>query len=229
MNNTTLIGFVSGIALAGTTLYWRRRERTVRESLTVSHDWETETNSNPNSNTETNTNNPERKERRAAREAAERLDARVEDLPERIAALDGERRALRRELDAVRERWADSWWKYRSDEMKEGDDPPVLVVEFDRGELPDARAFAKRAMKENRITLVAAHGDGSFAVAVGDMLLDDFSAADIASEITDEVGGGAGGNTRLAAGGGTTGALGEGCRRVKKNLTRSDTTLQELR
>lgn len=232
MNNTTLIGLVSGIALAGTTLYWRRRERTVRESLTVSRDWETETNSNPNSNpnsnTETNTNNPEQKGRRAAREAAECLDARVEDLPERIAAVDGERRALRRELDAVRERWADSWWKYSFVEMNDSGDPPVLVVEFDCGELPDARAFAKRALKENRITLVAAHGDGSFAVAVGDALLDDFSATDIASEIVDEVGGGAGGNARLAAGGGTTGALGEGCRHVKKNLTRSDTTLQEL-
>jgi alanyl-tRNA synthetase len=213
MNNTTLIGLVSGIALVGTTLYWRRRERTTRESLTVSRDWETTT----------NTNDTEREGQRAARKAAEYLDTRVEDLPERIATLDEERRDLRRELDAVRERWAESWWTMRAD--ADVDTDAVLLVEFDRGELPDARAFAKRAMKEDKITLVAAHGDGTFAVAVGNTWMDDFSAAEIAKEIADVAGGGAGGSTQLAAGGGATDELSESCQRVRENLIKSERTL----
>jgi alanyl-tRNA synthetase len=209
MNNTT-IGLVSGIALAGMSLYWRRREQTVRESLTVSRDWESNTNAN----------DTDREERQAAQKAAEHLDARVEDLPERIAALDEERRDLRRELDAVRERWADSWWESHLDRSGGTDDFPIHVIEFDHGELPDARAFAKRAMNEEGVTLIAAHGDGSLAVAVGEALSAAFDATDIAREITDEVGGGAGGNARLATGGGTTGALGEKCLRVSEKLER---------
>jgi alanyl-tRNA synthetase len=211
MNNATLLGLVSGIALVGTTLYWRRRERTVRESLTVSRDWET------------NTNNTTQETQQTAKEAAERLDARVEDLPERITTLDEERHDLRRELDAVRERWADLWWTMRADEDVDGD--VVLLVEFDRGELPDARAFAKRAMEEDKITLVAAHGDGTFAVAVGNTWMDDFSAAEIAKEIADEAGGGAGGSTQLAAGGGATSTLSESCQRVREGLIESGRTL----
>lgn len=209
MNNTILIGLVSVVALAVTTAYWRRRERIVRESLTVSRDWER------------NTNNVGQADLQAAREAARRLDAQVTDLPERIATLDEERRDLRRELDAVRERWADSWLS-RS-RLTAGDDPNVRVVAFDSWEHDDVRAFAKRAMKEEMITLVVATGDDSFAVAVGDPLVGAFSAADIASDITTEAGGGAGGNDRLAVGGGATGAVEEACRRVKTDLTQSAT------
>jgi alanyl-tRNA synthetase len=208
MNNTTLIGFVSGIALAGTTLYWRRRERTVRESLTVSRDWEENTNSN----------NTAREDLREAQEAAELLDARIEDLPERITALDEERRDLRRELDTVRERWA-AWWLSQSDQLTDG---PIHVIEFERGKLPDARAFAKRAMNENGIYLIAAHGDDSFAVVVGETLSESHSAEDIAREIIGEVGGGAGGNDRIASGGGGTDELGEVCKRIKDELMRSN-------
>ena len=214
MNDTTLVGLASSIALVGTTLYWRRRERTVRESLTVSRDWES------------NTNDVDRETQRAARKAAERLDARVEDLPDRVTALDDERRDLRRELDAVRARWADSWWGSLSDDRSvdgesNGDDPTVRVVEFADGELPDARALAKRAMDGEGITLVVAHGDGSFAVAVDEALADEFSATAIGREIADEAGGGAGGNDRLAAGGGATDALGETAERVRKRLLRT--------
>ncbi|HET7324899.1 MAG TPA: DHHA1 domain-containing protein [Halococcus sp.] len=207
-----LLGLVSGIALVGTSLYWQRRERTVKTSLTVSRDWEANTN---------NTNDGEREAQRAAREAAAHLDARVRDLPERVSALDEERRDLRRELDSVREHWADSWWTAHAGETNTAGDPPVFVVEFDHGELPDARAFAKRAMDEDVITLVAAHGDGSFAVAVGQALSETFSAEDIAREIANEAGGGAGGNERLAVGGGATGALSAGCRHVREQLTQS--------
>ena len=214
MNNTRLIGLASGIALVGTTLYWRQRERTVRRSLTVSKDWASET------------NEIDREERRAAREAAEHLDARIEDLPERVTALDDERRNLRRELDAVRGRWADSWWgsltSDRSvDDGPDGADPPVRVVEFVNGELSDARALAKRAMDGEGITLVVAHGDGSFAVAVDEALADAFSATAIGREIAEEAGGGAGGNDRLAAGGGATEALGETAERVRQRLLRT--------
>lgn len=213
MNNTKLISIVSGVALAGMTLYWRRRERMVRESLTVSRDWEANTNDTGKSHTE------DRKERRAATEAADLLNARVRDLPKRITSLDEERRDLRHELDSVRERWADSWWTAKVDEaITTSDDPAILVIELDSGELPDARAFAKRAMEEDAITLVAAHGDGSFAVAVGEALSGEFNAEDIACKIADEAGGGAGGNARLAAGGGATGALSESCEQIKWTL-----------
>lgn len=215
--NDKLLTVVSGIALAGTSLYWRRREQLVEESLTASRDWETNA---TNATTET-----ERADRRAAREAAETLDARIEDLPERVEALDEERRDLRRELDAARECWADALWRAHSEpaiESGQRGDPPVLVVEFENGELPDARAFAKRALAEDAITLVAAHGDGSYAVAVGEKLSEAFDASDIADDLADAVGGGAGGNERLAAGGGATGALGDGCRRIRERLTQLD-------
>lgn len=212
MNNTILIGLVSVVALAGTTLYWRRRERIVRESLTLSREWE--------QNTATNTTADTRAERQAATDAARQLDATVADLPERVEAIDEERRELRRELDAVRERWADSWWTSRS-ETATGNDT-VRVVAFDRWELPDARAFAKRAMEEECVTIVVALGDDSFGVAVGESLQTEFSASDIAAEITESVGGGAGGTDGLATGGGATGGLAAACRRVETNLSRSD-------
>lgn len=208
MNNTILIGLVSVIALAGTTVYWRRRERRVKESLTVSRDWER------------NTNTVAQAELQAAKKAARRLDAQVTDLPERVTTLDEERRDLRRELDAVRERWADSWLSQSSVAT---DGPNVRMVAFDDWELDDARAFAKRALKEDAITLVVARGDDSFAVAVGDSLVGAFSAAEIASDVTEEAGGGAGGNDRLAAGGGATGELDAACRRVKQSLVQSET------
>jgi alanyl-tRNA synthetase len=210
--HTALISFASGIALAGTTLYWRRRERAVRESLTASRDWET----NVNSNTDIAWD-----DQREAQEAAELLDARVEDLPERITALDEERRDRRRELDAVRERWAG--WTIRADDTTPPTDPPVHVIEFEHGELPDAQAFAKHAMNEDGIHLIAAHGDSSFAVTVSEALSDSHSAEDIARKIVAEVGGGAGGNDRMASGGGGSDVLGEACRHIKKKLTRSDT------
>lgn len=204
---TTVTSFVSGIVLA--TLYWRRRERTVRESLTVSRDWEENV----------HTNDIARESLREAQEAAELLDARIKDLPERITALDEERRDLRRELDTVRERWA-AWWLTQSHWIT---DDTVHVIEFDHGELPDARAFAKQAMNENGIYLIAAHGDNSFAVAVGESMSDSHSAEDIAHEIVEEVGGGAGGNDRMASGGGGTDAPGKACRRIKEKLIRSNT------
>lgn len=211
MNNTVLIGLVSVIALAGTTAYWRRRERMVKESLTVSRDWETNT----------NTSTEKQAERQAAEQAARHLDAQLTDLPERVTTLDEERRELRRELTDVRERWADAWLSQSVGTTGDGSD--VRVVAFDAWELEDARAFAKRAMKGDTITIVVARGDDSFAVAVGDPLAGAFSAADIASDITEQAGGGAGGNDRLAAGGGATDALDVACRRVKRTLVRSET------
>lgn len=209
MNNAILIGLVSIVALVGTTLYWRRRERIVRESLTVSREWEQNAASKNAAATGA--------ERRAAADAARQLDAAVTDLPERVGALDSERRELRRELDAVRERWADSWWTRATTESD-----AVRVVAFDRWELPDARAFAKRAMEEECITVVVALGDDSFCVAVGESLQAEFSAAEIATRITESVGGGAGGTDGLATGGGATGDLPAACRRIETDLRRSD-------
>lgn len=213
--NERLIAIASGIAFTGTSLYWRRRERTIKDSLTASREWNAKAASGD-----------DWVDRRAAREAAERLDARVADLPERVASLDEERRDLRRELDSVRERWADALWCSHSEietttETAPRSDPPVFVVEFEYGELPDAQAFAKRALKEDAITLVAARGDGSYAVAVGESLVEAFDASDIADSLADEVGGGAGGNERIATGGGATGGLTEGFRQVQKRLTRA--------
>lgn len=208
MNNTILTGFVLGIALIGMTLYWRRRERMVRKSLTASRNWDENRHMNDTT----------WEDQREAQEAAELLDARIEDLPERVTALDEERRDLRRELDTVRERWA-AWWLSQSELNT---DTTVHVLEFDHGELPDARAFAKHAMNENGIHLIAAHSDNSFAVAVSERLSDTHSAEDIAREIVAEVGGGAGGNDRMATGGGGNGTLSEACEHVTEKLRRSN-------
>lgn len=215
--NERPFALVGGIALVATVGYWWRRERRVRESLTTSREWAANT-----------TDETDREGLRAAEAAAERLDARVEDLPQRIAALDEERRDLRRDLGEARERWADALWhaRFADDETDDGeslDGDPVRIVEFERGDLADARALAKRASDEAGVTLVAAHGDGSFAVAVGEELATTLGATDVADELAAEVGGGAGGNKRLAAGGGATGALGDGCRRVRDQLLGPET------
>lgn len=42
--------------------------------------------------------------------SADQVDGRVEDLPDRMASLDEERRDLRREPDAARDCWADALW-----------------------------------------------------------------------------------------------------------------------
>ncbi|EMA56190.1 alanyl-tRNA synthetase [Halococcus thailandensis JCM 13552] len=207
---------VGGIAFVATCCYWWQRERRIRESLIASREWAANT-----------AGEIDREGLRAAEAAAERLDARVEDLPQRIATLDEERRDLRREVSTARERWADALWHARFSRENDGgrsfDDGTVRTIEFERGELADARALAKRASDEAGVTLIAAHGDGSFAVAVGETTTDEFSATDIADDLADEVGGGAGGNERLAAGGGATGALSEGCQRIQDHLLQSDT------
>lgn len=185
----------------------------------MSRDWEANT---------TSKEQEDREERRAAKEAAEHFDARVRDLPERIEALDEERRNLSHELDAVRERWTDLWWTSQADETlptndePNGDIPTVRVIEFDDGELPDVQAFADRAMNENGITLIAAHGDSSFAVAVSEALTAEFNAENIACEIAEKAGGGAGGSARFASGGGATDALSEACQHIRENLVQAD-------
>ena len=85
-------------------------------------------------------------------------------------------------------------------------------------------AFAEDASEHDRgITIVAGQADDAYAVAVGEALTEEFSAADIAEKIAAVAGGGAGGSTRLAVGGGTTGDIEKAIETARNRIERTST------
>lgn len=189
-------------------LYWWRRERTVRESLAVSRDWEAD-----------GSDDDEEKGQKlaAARNAADVLDTRPEALPDRVEAVDEERRELRRETDKLRERWARTWWQARSSDPMPTDEPHVVTVDLPRGGMDDVKAFAKRAIEDDHaITLVTAREQGAFAVAIGAALREEFDAPEIATGLAGD--GGAGGSEHLAMGGNDDGLPEETVERVRNRI-----------
>ena len=210
MNRTKLVSIALSVALLGTNLYWRQREHTVRESLTASRNWHD------------TTQGFQEGDMRAAQEAADALNTRIEDLPERVERVDEERRDLRRELDRVREQWVDAWWNARVQRPIDLDGPHVLAVMLENGTTADVEAFAENASEHDQgITIVAGQADGAYAVAVGDTQTEEFGAADIAEDIAAIAGGGAGGSVRLAVGGGATGDLEEAIEAARDRIVRT--------
>ncbi|MBV0925212.1 alanyl-tRNA synthetase [Halomicroarcula limicola] len=201
MNELTLAVFV--VIILGTNVYWWRRERITRQSLTHSRE---RLEAAPNEQNDTRVpqgdgTNIQRK--RAAEAAAEMLETAPETLPEEVYQLEQKVRSLQGELTDIRTQWADSWWNARSAPSVDETSPHLYTVELPDGKLAEAKAFAKRAVDdEYGITIVSVSGEDVFAVGVGDAMVPRFNAEDIADQITEIGGGGGGGDNRVATGGG---------------------------
>lgn len=190
MNKRTTAGAVLCGALIGTNLYWKRREQSLREGLTTSLERQESAGF-------------EREELRAAQEAAATLNTRPEDLPEKAEAIDSKVRKLNRKLDALRDQWVETWWSARTQQPIDSSAPHVHSLELPEGTLSDAEAFGERTATDERgVAVIVAQADSTLVVTVGDELSGEFSAADIAQEIADRAGGGAGGSEQYATGGG---------------------------
>lgn len=187
------------LALVGTNAYWKRRERAVREGLSVSHDWEA---------TAGATQRDLYEAAEVADTSPEELTAEIERLHERIEAQERDLAQYSTQVGSVRARWARLWWDALTSDRVPTTEPHVLGVVIPGGETADAEALAKQVTSsDNCVAIVGAEGDRTFVVQVGEALIDDIAAVDLARELTDAVGGGAGGSDRAATGGSATGDL----------------------
>lgn len=199
-------------ALVGTNLYWWHRERSVRQSLTVSRERRTGL-----GGTSDRTASAER----LLQQAAENAGTAPDQVPSAVQRLHAEVRRLEGDLERARSCWADSWWTARMAEPVVPDVGFSQTVVLDDAVLGDVEAFGKRAAECDRaVTIVVASGDGTFATAVGSELVDRFSAAELAEAVADEAGGDAGGSQSLATGSGDAGALPEAAHSVQQEIAR---------
>ncbi|MDL5361204.1 alanyl-tRNA synthetase [Halalkalicoccus sp. NIPERK01] len=198
--NTLLAVVVGTAATAVSNLYWWNRTRTIRESLAVSAARDEAV---VGERTRAN---------RTLEAAAKRADVDPEDLPaaidalhEELADMEHERDAVKSEAGSLRSRWAERWWQAR---MAEADGPRAIAITIE-GDDADARALAKHAPGYNGgVTIVTTEPNHTFVVTVGDAMAD-LDATDLAAELTDLAGGGAGGSARRATGGGASAGLAE--------------------
>ena len=201
------------LLLVAVVAYYRRREQTVRESLTLSQAWAAEggdSGATPESATATDPS--------ALTRAASVLDASPEEVPERVEALDRKVRELTTDLEKARTGWADRWWDARTSEPPNAEEAHVTVVDLPDGTLADAEALAKAALDDALgITIVTAGGDGTLAVAVG-ADVEGEAAGDVAREVATAAGGGAGGGPDFATGGGDADRLPDAAREVRDRL-----------
>lgn len=198
------------LALAAVAWYYQRREQTIRESLTLSQQWAGRDDGHtPASVTATDPSALER--------AAAALNARPEEVPERVEALDAKVRDLTGALEKNRTKWVARWWEARRAEPPVADEPHVTVIDLPDGTLEDAEALAKQALSDDLgLTIVTAGGDGTLAVAVGSGL--DQRADEIAREIAAGADGGAGGGAEFATGGGEAAQLAEAAAATRDRL-----------
>ena len=199
MRRYRLGGIGSVVAVVAVNLYWWRRERLVREGLTVSRDWKVASNI---------AQGDVREATEAAGTSLENLPEEVSRLQERIEAQEATLAQHSTRLGSVRARWARSWLETVRDYALEPGVPQVLGRVIPGGETADAEAMAQQTEEHDQlVAVIGADGDGTFVVTVGEDLTDDFSAADLARELAEEVGGEAGGSPRWAMGGGANGPL----------------------
>lgn len=211
MSRNRLQTLVYALALLAVVWYFRRREQTVRESLTLSQQWAAiDEGHTPEA---VNATDPSALERAAAL-----LNARPEEVPDRVERLDGKVRELTATLEKSRANWVARWWEARNSEPPATDEPHVTLVVLPDGSLDDAEAIAKQALTDDLgVTVVTAQGDGTLAVAVGSGL-DDQRADEIAREVATAAGGGAGGGPEFATGGGDAADLPGAARTVRDRL-----------
>lgn len=187
-----------GAALVATNVYWWHRTETMRESLITSREWDSDT-SGPTCGTE----DTDLTDSLLLRRAVAAADVPAEELPDRIKQYDEQVSTLKTDIEKIRHRWAETWWKALERPQFKGETPTVISVTIDGGTTDEARELAKGAIERaNAITVVTTE-NGSFAVGVGDNTSEFITADHIADELVDAAGGGAGGAAQLATGGGS--------------------------
>lgn len=224
MNRHTIVDLVLALTLVAVVRYYRRRERTVRESLTLSQQWPAAGAGGAGGAASDGSTAPATASAAAGSDssaltrAASLLDARAADVPERVEQLDAKVRQLTGEVETARATWADRWWDARRAAPLDADEPHVTVVDLPDGALADAEALAKAALDDDLgVTIVVAGGEGALAVAVG-AGVEGHAADEIAREVAGAAGGGAGGSPELATGGGDPVELAEAAGAVRDRL-----------
>jgi len=202
------------LALVAAVWYYRRREKTIRESLILSQQWDGAAGSgDTHEPVAVGSSDPS-----ALTDLATLLDAQPAEVPERVEALDAKVRALSTDLEKTRASWAGRWWSALNAPAPDLDERHVTVVDLADGTLDDAEAIAKRALEDSLgITIVTARADGTLAVAVGSDV-EDQRADEIAREVAAEAGGGAGGGPEFATGGGESDRLVAAAESVRDRL-----------
>lgn len=207
MNKTQLL--LNGLAatLVGSNIYWWRRNQAARRGLTTSREIETNTGNSVAGNTEL----------KALREASTVLNVGVTDLPERLATMDRQLRQWEKGFERLQRSYVDTWWRAEVEPEVDVETPHVVFAELS---IPGAVAtvsdgFAKQVGKslasKRQCLLIAVDTDSEeFVVTVGESLLDEFDAGEIAADVVADADGGAGGTTSFARGGGDPRAIREG-------------------
>lgn len=213
MSRHRLTELALALALVAVVWYYRRREKTVRESLILSQQWDGAAAGDGHEPAAVGSSDPS-----ALTDAAKLLDVQPGDVPERVEALDEKVRTLSTDIEKARADWAGRWWSALNAPAPDPEEPHVTVVDLADGSLDDAEAIAKRALDDALgVTIVTARADGTLAVAVGSDV-EDQRADEIAREVATEAGGGAGGGPEFATGGGESDRLVEAARSVRDRL-----------
>jgi len=213
MPRNRLTELALALALVAVVWYYRRREKTVRESLILSQQWDGAAAGDAHEPAAVDSSNPS-----ALTDLATLLDAQPGEVPERVEALDAKVRTLSTDLEKARTSWAGRWWSALNAPAPDLDERHVTVVDLEDGTLDDAEAIAKRALDDPLgVTIVTARADGTLAVAVGSDV-EDQRADEIAREVAAEAGGGAGGGPEFATGGGESEQLVAAAESVRDRL-----------
>jgi len=212
MNRHTVFDLALVLTLIATVRYFRQRERTVRESLTLSQQWAA------TGSADTTPAAVESTEPSTLTRIATLLNTRPEDAAERVEQLDEKVRTLQSDAERTRMTWASRWWEARSAGALETDKRHITVVSLPDGTVDDATALAKAHDDPLGIAIITAHTDGTLAVAVGTGI-DDQRADEIARDVATQAGGGAGGDRSLATGGGDADKLTDAATAVRDRLS----------
>lgn len=188
-------------ALLASNLYWWRRERGVRRSLTTSRETD--------GGVDVSNSRADSDELAAVRELSGTLDVAVTDLPDRVGTMDRRVRVLENGFGRLRRRYVEEWWGATVDDSVDTTDPFVVHATVSTHESVAAveddllKQLGKFAVSAENCLLVAVDvDDGSFVVTVGEALRSEVDAADVARETVADIAGGAGGATDFAQGGG---------------------------
>lgn len=205
MSNVLLAATV--LLLVGSNLFWIRRVRTVENGIERARTLDT---ANGGDVVE---------ERGPIYEAAAAADVQPDALPDEIERLQERTDQLDERVEHVRESMAEACWEAFFEERVDPG-PHVVHIEVD-GDSDLARELAREALKhDDLIGIVTAREDESFAIGVGESVVDAYPAREIAADLISIVGrGGSSGSDRLASGGGAEpGSLADATEKLSERL-----------
>lgn len=200
---------VLGGLIVGTNLYWRQRCRHLRKYLTTSQEWEKEyTLSAETKDAElTRTSVDKRTTTSTLAVAAKKAGTTPSELPKRIDELQQQFDEAQKEAKSARKNWSRWWVERYINSADSGDESDatvnIVVANLNRGCMEDSKWLGKNLLEEsNQIGLISAGGDQAFVIVVSNDLTDRVTALNIAEDVAEQIGGGAGGDEVYASGGG---------------------------